>query len=180
MARLSAAQERRLERTGCAIRPWSRHGRDCTPASCPCWRMQHSDCRGSSSWRPTRRPARSARASDARADRTEPAARSRSHVLDDRGSGRRNREPDEPVQHVARLTRSAGSLSLASAPAHRNLTECSPPREDTGWSLADTSIRRLDEHGPMHRHVRTGGAERMNAGVVCGQQAEGRLRGEAR
>jgi len=44
----------------------------------------------------------------------------------------------------------------------------------------DTSIRQLDEHGPMHRHLRTGGSKRMNAGLVCGQQAQGRLRGEAR
>ena len=28
--------------------------------------------------------------------------------------------------------------------------------------------------------VRSGGAERMNAGLVCGQQAQWRLRGEAR
>ena len=56
-------------------------------------------------------------------------------------------------------------LSLRAGPAHRNLTECSPPREDTGWSAGDTSSRRLDEHGPMHRHVRTGGVERMNAGL---------------
>jgi hypothetical protein len=47
-------------------------------------------------------------------------------------------------------------------------------------SRVSASIRRLDEHGPMHRHVRTGGAERMNAGLVCGQQAQRRLRGEAR
>jgi hypothetical protein len=47
-------------------------------------------------------------------------------------------------------------------------------------SRVSASIRRLDEHGPMHRHARPGGAERMNAGLVCGQQAQGRLRGEAR
>jgi len=44
----------------------------------------------------------------------------------------------------------------------------------------DADIRRFAERGLMHRHVRTGGATRMNAGLVCGQQAQGRLRGEAR
>jgi hypothetical protein len=47
-------------------------------------------------------------------------------------------------------------------------------------SRVSVSIRRLDEHGPMHRHVRTGGAERMNAGLVCGHKTQGRLQGEAR
>jgi len=43
----------------------------------------------------------------------------------------------------------------------------------------DADIRRFAGR-LMHRHVRTGGATRMNAGLVCGQQAQGRLRGEAR
>jgi hypothetical protein len=68
-------------------------------------------------------------------------------------------------------------------------------------SRGDASISQLDEHGPMHTHdsqgpkltqrtlyckvkrlgpMRTGGAKRMNAGLVCGQQAQGRLQGEAR
>jgi hypothetical protein len=47
-------------------------------------------------------------------------------------------------------------------------------------SRVSGSIRRLDERGPMHRQVRSGGAERMNAGLVCGQQAQARQRGEAR
>ena len=59
-------------------------------------------------------------------------------------------------------------LTGISRNAHLSVKTPAGPREYA-------SIRRLDEYGPMHRHVLTGGAERMNAGLVWG-----RLRGEAR
>jgi hypothetical protein len=44
---------------------------------------------------------------------------------------------------------------------------------------SDTSLHRLGDRGPMHRHPRT--EERsMNADTVCAQQAQRRLRGETR
>src|SRR5690242_12087091 len=65
-------------------------------------------------------------------------------------------------------------------PAHRNLTEYSPRREDTGSSAGGCFHPQLDEHGPMDGHLGTAGAQRMNAGLVCEQDARERRRSESR
>jgi DinB superfamily len=100
------------------------------------------------------------------------------------GAGSKTLDADKKKTNAELLAALKESVAICDA-AFAALTdaqanECSPPREDTGWSRGYASIRWLDEHGPTHRHLLTGGAERMNAGLVCAQQAQGRLRGEAR
>ena len=100
-----------------------------------------------------------------------------SAVLQRSGTRSSNSPFSEPV-HNDRCQNGRRPLSLNAA--QRNLTQRSPLREDTAGPRGDTSIRRLDEHGPMHGHLRSEGATRMNAGLVYGQQAQGHLAGEAR
>ncbi len=78
-----------------------------------------------------------------------------------------------PPQAASQWKHQRALLNDISQNAHLYVKTPAGPR-------GDASIRRLDENGPMHRHLRTGGTKRMNAGLACGQQAQGRLRGEAR
>jgi hypothetical protein len=47
------------------------------------------------------------------------------------------------------------------------------------YSKADVESNTPMTAGTRHRRVRTGGAKRMNVGLVCGRQAQGCLPGEA-
>ena len=88
------------------------------------------------------------------------------------------RRPDdnELAVHAAQgLPREVCSSPLTgiSRNAHLHVkTSAGPP--------GDPSIRRPDEDGLLHRDLRIGGAKHMNGGLVYGQQAQERLRGEGR